>query len=576
VPTGALLPGNALMPRRQQQASLEPPISLLPPSQVPLGPLPVPQPGVSFVDRTKEAGFGNRFGTFAQPPIGMIIHHTGARGSINGVINTFKQRGYPAQFVIDRDGTIYQTLPDGARGQHVMNGWGPIGAGKSNANVEGVEVIAANDKDVTPEQQRAAWQLVQSRAAKWGYDPSTSVWGHGEVNPGHKEPDEGMTIVNGIRNGQLQQGVTIPQGEARPQGAPPPTRPGDVHDPSVPTPGGLVGHGNLSPQQIYQYALNAGFPPEAARTMTAITLQESGGGNPYAYNPNDPGGSYGLTQVNAAAHGADVAHSTMGNPQEAMRQAYRISENGTNFKPWGSYTDGSYRQHLEQVAGLSGTAQAPTPAPPPYVAAPPGSGMATGLAPAGPVPNLVDYPATPAGSGMLAGGVFDPMRYYEPPGTVAYNPRPLSPLMTGGAVPRAVVQQQVQDSGAGGPASLPEPNLGPAGGPDEGPPGEMTGHQMLSLAAMLGMGALRGVPVTYDPFKAIAKMDTSAPRSAFGYSQLGLAPPGRDFAAEVQTRQVPGITPIQSPFSRIMGSGGGDQRAVATEIGAQTATGGGG
>jgi hypothetical protein len=216
---------------------------------------PPDTPPATIVDATQQAGFGHHFGDFEQPPIGMIIHHTGGRGDVNGVIQTYQQRNFPAQFVIDRTGTIYQTLPDGAKGQQIMNGWGPIGTGKSNDNTEGVEVIARDDKDVLPVQQRAAAQLVALRAAKWGYDPQTSVWGHGEVNPGHKEADEGMTIVSGIRNGSLP--VTMPSAVAT---TPPPVRVaaagvGDVEpalqprsavaaanvsDPSQRTPGGAV------------------------------------------------------------------------------------------------------------------------------------------------------------------------------------------------------------------------------------------------------------------------------------------------------------------------------------------------
>jgi hypothetical protein len=35
--------------------------------------------------------------------------------------------------------------------------------------------------------------------------PSTPVFGHGEVNPGHKEADEGMAIVNAIRQERSNQ-----------------------------------------------------------------------------------------------------------------------------------------------------------------------------------------------------------------------------------------------------------------------------------------------------------------------------------------------------------------------------------
>ena len=57
-----------------------------------------------------------------------------------------------------------------------------------------MEVIARDNKDVTPQQ-------IENRhenSIEKNY-PSTPVYGHGEVNPGHKEPDEGMAIVNTIR-----------------------------------------------------------------------------------------------------------------------------------------------------------------------------------------------------------------------------------------------------------------------------------------------------------------------------------------------------------------------------------------
>ena len=87
--------------------------------------------------------------------------------------------------------------------------------------MEGVEVIANNDGDVLPVQQQAAAKLVAMRAAKFGYDPRTSVFGHGEVNPGHKQADEGMSTVTRIRNGSLPMQVAAP-GEAAtpPVGAP--------------------------------------------------------------------------------------------------------------------------------------------------------------------------------------------------------------------------------------------------------------------------------------------------------------------------------------------------------------------
>jgi hypothetical protein len=126
---------------------------------------------------------------------GFIIHHTGGRGDVGGVIDTLNQRGLSVQFVIDREGNIHQLLPSGAKGSHIKKGQG-VGQGLSNSNTEGVEIIAKNDSDVLPVQVEAAKRL----AAQLGYAPN-QVYGHGEINP-HKQKTEGSTAVSAIRGGQ--------------------------------------------------------------------------------------------------------------------------------------------------------------------------------------------------------------------------------------------------------------------------------------------------------------------------------------------------------------------------------------
>jgi hypothetical protein len=56
-----------------------------------------------------------------------------------------------------------------------------------------VEVIANGDSDVTPAQVASARSFIAKNY------PNTPVYGHGEVNPGHKEADEGKTITDAIR-----------------------------------------------------------------------------------------------------------------------------------------------------------------------------------------------------------------------------------------------------------------------------------------------------------------------------------------------------------------------------------------
>lgn len=134
-----------------------------------------------------------------QPPDAFIVHHTGGRGTPESVLSTLNQRGLGVEYVMDRDGKIYQIGRPGAANIMPENKYrqNPIlGEGKpflTNQNIVGMEVIAKDDKDVTPAQRDAAARFIRERY------PNTPVFGHGEVNPGHKEPDEGMTITNAIR-----------------------------------------------------------------------------------------------------------------------------------------------------------------------------------------------------------------------------------------------------------------------------------------------------------------------------------------------------------------------------------------
>lgn len=110
--------------------------------------------------------------------------------------------------------------------------------------------------------------------------------------------------------------------------------------------GGVVPRGgpNLTIEQMRQYAVMAGFRGRAADMMAAIAMAESRG-NPYAHNPIFPDDSYGITQINALAHGAK-ARGAYGNPQRAMELAWEVSKGGTNFMPWSVYKSGAYRQYL--------------------------------------------------------------------------------------------------------------------------------------------------------------------------------------------------------------------------------------
>ncbi len=136
-----------------------------------------------------------RFGRMAGPPKALIIHHTGGRGDVHGVTSTFNNRKFPAHYVIDRDGQIWRTLPDGDAGQHIRNS---PNSHLSNSDTIGVEVIGNDDRDITPAQIAAAKQLHGDLVQRY---PDMKVYGHGEIN-GHKQIDEGHRIAMELRGGK--------------------------------------------------------------------------------------------------------------------------------------------------------------------------------------------------------------------------------------------------------------------------------------------------------------------------------------------------------------------------------------
>jgi hypothetical protein len=97
----------------------------------------------------------------------------------------------------------------------------------------------------------------------------------------------------------------------------------------------------LTAQQIASLWVQYGGDPTTAPLAAAIALAESSG-DPNAYNGRDPnGGSFGLFQINGI-HGAAATYDLATN----IRYAISLSSNGTDWSPWGAYTNGSYQRYL--------------------------------------------------------------------------------------------------------------------------------------------------------------------------------------------------------------------------------------
>jgi len=113
------------------------------------------------------------------------------------------------------------------------------------------------------------------------------------------------------------------------------------------------GAGTLTPAQIYSVAVQAGFNPVSAIIATAVALAESGG-NPRAHNAVPPDDSYGLMQINMIGNLGPARRAQFGlssndelfDPLTNMRAAHIISNGGTNFTPWTTFTSGAYLHYL--------------------------------------------------------------------------------------------------------------------------------------------------------------------------------------------------------------------------------------
>jgi hypothetical protein len=149
-------------------------------------------------------------------PAAFIAHHTGGRGTVQSVLDTLNQRHLGVEYIMDREGNIFQTGQAGASnilpGSKFFKGGDPR-SGLSNKNIIGMEIIAKDDSDVTDAQRASFAKFIAARY------PNTPVLGHGEVNPGHKEADEGRSTSRAALALRARLNTTISAVQARPPSA---------------------------------------------------------------------------------------------------------------------------------------------------------------------------------------------------------------------------------------------------------------------------------------------------------------------------------------------------------------------
>lgn len=116
----------------------------------------------------------------------------------------------------------------------------------------------------------------------------------------------------------------------------------------------------LSFAQLQELWIRNGGNPLSAPIMAAIALAESGGRTDAA-NTKPPDASYGLWQINyygPLAPGRTAAYGTpaqlVADPDRQAKAAIAISGNGSNLKPWSTYTSGAAQRVLTSNGGSLG------------------------------------------------------------------------------------------------------------------------------------------------------------------------------------------------------------------------------
>jgi hypothetical protein len=126
------------------------------------------------------------------PPAAFIAHWTGnTRDTLQSVQATLKGRHLGVQYFMDRQGKITKI---GGPGEHQIRRGSGQGAGLSNANTVGMEVAGTEQYKHGPGNYTKEQVESYVKFMRENY-PNTPVFGHGEVNPGHKEPQEGLMLA---------------------------------------------------------------------------------------------------------------------------------------------------------------------------------------------------------------------------------------------------------------------------------------------------------------------------------------------------------------------------------------------
>jgi hypothetical protein len=99
---------------------------------------------------------------------------------------------------------------------------------------------------------------------------------------------------------------------------------------------------------VLAIAKAAGFPDP--KLAAAIAMAESGG-VPNALASTAREYSVGLWQINTLTH-PSYSRDALTDPAKNAAAAFEISQGGTNWRPWSTYTSGKYKMFLTGVLAV--------------------------------------------------------------------------------------------------------------------------------------------------------------------------------------------------------------------------------
>ncbi len=102
---------------------------------------------------------------------------------------------------------------------------------------------------------------------------------------------------------------------------------------------------------LAQLWYNQGGDPTRGNLAASIALAESGGDPRSVGIPTSAGRALGLWQIMWPLHQPSYPDRDPFDPNDNAYMATRISSNGANWQPWEAYTNGAYRQFLDDPMG---------------------------------------------------------------------------------------------------------------------------------------------------------------------------------------------------------------------------------